>query len=154
MSEQPRIEMRSEQPYVGTRMVIAMRDFECEIPAMASTVSRWLDAHHIPVVGQPFLRYHVIDMPERMDVEFGMPTDGLHAVSGEVAGQLLPAGRYAVLTYMGWRTASRLPASSSTGLPRRASSRFPTHRSRGRSSRPDTKPSCLTTGPNRTGNDG
>jgi len=36
-----------------------------------------------------------------MDVEFGMPTDGLRAVSGEVAGQLLPAGRYAVLTYMG-----------------------------------------------------
>jgi len=101
MSESPRIEMRPEQPYVGARTVIAMRDFGRVIPALAATVSRWLDEHHVHASGQSFLRYHVIDMPERMDVELGIPTDGTHAATGAVASQLLPAGRYAVLAYMG-----------------------------------------------------
>ncbi len=101
MNEQPRIEMRPEQPYVGTRNVIAMRDFGREIPAMAATVSHWLDDHHVRPAGRPFLRYHVIDMPERMDVAFGMPTDGAHPAASEVESHVLPAGRYAVLVYTG-----------------------------------------------------
>jgi len=101
MSTQPRIEIRPEQPYVGTRTVIAMREFDREIPAMAQTLSRWLDGHHVLASGQPFLRYYVIDMPERMDVEFGMPTDRVHAATGAVASHRLPAGRYAVTVYTG-----------------------------------------------------
>ncbi|MCC2962701.1 GyrI-like domain-containing protein [Massilia sp. IC2-278] len=101
MSTQPRIEIRLEQPYVGTRTVIAMREFDREIPAMAQTLSRWLDEHNVLASGQPFLRYYVIDMPERMDVEFGMPTDRAHAATGAVASHRLPAGRYAVTVYTG-----------------------------------------------------
>ncbi|MBD8529216.1 MULTISPECIES: GyrI-like domain-containing protein [unclassified Massilia] len=103
MSDQPRIEMRPERPYVGTRAVIAMRDFEQEIPAMTATVSHWLDARHVRPAGPPFLRYHAIDMPERMDVELGMPTDHAHDATGQVESRLLPAGRYAVLLYTGVR---------------------------------------------------
>lgn len=97
----PRIEIRPEQPYVGTRAVIAMREFERDIPAMTATVSRWLDAQGVRPSGQPFLRYHIIDMPERMDVELGMPTDRAHEAAGEVESGLLPAGRYAVTVYTG-----------------------------------------------------
>ena len=101
MGNQLRIEMRPGRPYVGTRAVIAMRDFDREIPAMTATVSQWLDAHHARPSGPPFLRYHAIDMPERMDVELGMPTDHVHDAAGQVASGLLPAGRYAVLVYTG-----------------------------------------------------
>lgn len=101
MNGNPRIEMRPARPYVGTRTVMPMRDFDREIPAMTATVSGWLDARDVRPSGPPFLRYHVIDMPERMDVELGMPTDLAHDAKGRVASGLLPAGRYAVLEYAG-----------------------------------------------------
>ncbi|QBE66819.1 GyrI-like domain-containing protein [Pseudoduganella lutea] len=76
-----------------------MRDFDREIPAMTAAVAGWLDAHHVRPSGEPFLRFHVIDMPERMDVELGMPTDHAHDTAGQVESGLLPAGRYAVTVY-------------------------------------------------------
>jgi len=96
-----RIELRPARPYVGTRTVMAMRDFEREIPAMTATVSRWLEAHQVRPSSRPFLRYHTIDMPERMDVELGIPTDAVHDADGQVQGGMLPAGRYAVTVYTG-----------------------------------------------------
>lgn len=101
MNNAPRIEVRPEQPYAGTRKVMAMRDFDREIPAMRTIVARWLDAHGVRPSGQPFLRFHAIDMPERMDVEVGMPTEHADDASGEVESGLLPAGRYAVVVYTG-----------------------------------------------------
>ena len=84
MSRQAVFETRAERPYVGSRTVMAMRDFDREIPAMLATVSRWLEAHQVRPSGQPLLRFHVIDMPERMDVELGIPTDGAPGATGEV----------------------------------------------------------------------
>lgn len=101
MDDKPRLETRPAQPYAGTRTVMPMRDFDREIPELLATVSRWLDAHHVRPSGQPFLRFHVIDMPERMDVELGMPTERECTASGQVEGRLLPAGRYAVMAYTG-----------------------------------------------------
>lgn len=101
MDNRNRIEMRPAQCYVGTRTVMAMRDFERGIPAMTATVSQWLETHRVRPSGQPFLRYHTIDMPERMDVELGIPTGEKHDASGQVQGGVLPAGRYAVTVYTG-----------------------------------------------------
>lgn len=105
MGNQPRLEMRPEQPYVGTRKVMAMRDFDREIPAMTAAVSGPMDAHHVRPSGRPFLRFHVIDMPERMDAELGMPTDHAHDAAGQVESSLLPAGRYGVTVYTGLENA-------------------------------------------------
>ncbi|WBS05407.1 GyrI-like domain-containing protein [Pseudoduganella sp. SL102] len=101
MDKRPRIEQRQERHYVGTRQVMAMRDFDREIPAMLAIVSEWLDAHHVRPAGRPFLRFHVIDMPERMDVELGMPTEQAQDAAGQVESHLLPAGRYAAMEYTG-----------------------------------------------------
>ncbi|GGY60105.1 GyrI-like domain-containing protein [Pseudoduganella albidiflava] len=101
MDNQPKIELRPERHYVGTRQVMAMRDFDREIPAMLATVSKWLDSHHVRPASRPFLRFHVIDMPERMDVELGIPTEHAQNAAGEVESQVLPAGRYATAVYTG-----------------------------------------------------
>ncbi len=101
MDDTPRIETRPARPYVGTRTVMAMRDFDREIPAMTATVSRWLDVQGVRPSGQPFLRYHAIAMPERMDVELGIPVLHAHDAGGQVESGLLPAGRYAVAVYSG-----------------------------------------------------
>lgn len=101
MDKPPRIEMRPAQPYAGTRKVMAMRDVDREIPAMRTVAARWLDDHGVRPSGKPFLRFHAIDMPERMDVEVGMPTGQAHDAGEEVESGLLPAGRYAVVVYTG-----------------------------------------------------
>ena len=101
MSGEPRIEQRGEQGYVGVRAVMPMRDFAREIPAMIAKVSKWIAANNVQASGKPFLRYRVVDMPERMDVELGIPVAHVPAVSGEVTAGALPVGRYAVLAYTG-----------------------------------------------------
>lgn len=75
MSEEPKIETRPEQPYVGVRRVMPMSEFAGRIPQMTATVAQWLKAAGRSASGPPFLRYHVIAMPERMDVSLGMPVD-------------------------------------------------------------------------------
>ncbi|MET0336111.1 MAG: GyrI-like domain-containing protein [Rhizobacter sp.] len=97
----PVIEQRSEQPYVGIRMVMPMSDFPRQIPTLTDTVADWLAAHHTRPAGKPFLRYHVIDMPKRMDVEVGIPVDAAPQAEPPLESHVLPAGRYAVLTYQG-----------------------------------------------------
>ena len=101
MKSEPTIEERPEQDYVGVRAVMSMRDFARELPSMTTTVSEWLAAKQLRPAGKPLLRYHVIDIPDRMDVELGMPTRGALAARGQVQSSTLPAGRYAVLTYRG-----------------------------------------------------
>ena len=45
--------------------------------------------------GAPFLRYWVIDMDRRLDVEAGVPIGGPLDGAGDVTVGTLPAGRYA-----------------------------------------------------------
>lgn len=101
MKSKPTIETRPERAYVGIRTVMAMSDFETQIPTMTTAVTGWLEANDVRPTGTPFLRYHAIDMPRRMDVELGIPVAEAPAVSGEVREGRLPAGRYALLTYHG-----------------------------------------------------
>ena len=105
MQTEPNIESRPEQPYVGIRKIMPMKDFAIEIPVLIERVSSWLRTNSLKSVGKPFLRYHVIDMPERMDVEVGMttakPVPDSRLVHAPVNSNLLPAGRYAVMIYRG-----------------------------------------------------
>jgi effector-binding domain-containing protein len=45
------------------------------------------------------MRYHVINMAAKMDVELGVPVDGALPGNGRVKAETLPAGRYASLIY-------------------------------------------------------
>ena len=105
MDREPTIETRPDQPYVGVRAVMPMSDFSRQIPEMAAKASQWLDVRGLRPSGRPILRYHVVDMPERMDVELGLPLAEAVASDGQVRSDVLPAGRYAVLTYTGVKNA-------------------------------------------------
>lgn len=89
----PSIEERPAQPYVGLRKTMSMDAFDTEIPALIEKLSAQLEANNVKPTGKPFLRYYVIDMPKRLEVELGIPV--------ESAPDSLPAGRYAVTTYKG-----------------------------------------------------
>lgn len=99
--DSPRFETRAEQPYVGKRVVMPMSHFETRVPALMQEVSAWLDAHGKKPAGPGFLRYHVVDMPDRMDVEASVPVDAVPEPDDAVTRGTLPAGRYASLVFTG-----------------------------------------------------
>jgi effector-binding domain-containing protein len=51
--------------------------------------------------GAPFIRYHVINMQAKLDIEVGAPVAGPLPGDGRVKAGVLPAGRYAALVYTG-----------------------------------------------------
>jgi effector-binding domain-containing protein len=60
---------------------------------------QWVNAQDLAEQGPYFLRYHVIDMKGLMDVEAGFVVKSQQIGDERVKGGVLPAGRYAHLTY-------------------------------------------------------
>ncbi len=98
---EPKLEDRNEQHYVGIRTEVPMRQLPEVIPQLLGEVFAWLGKQGIAPAGAPFIRYHVIDMKAKLDIELGVPV--ATAVSGDdrVSAGVLPAGRYASLVYTG-----------------------------------------------------
>jgi effector-binding domain-containing protein len=59
----------------------------------------WVDERAI-AYGHTFFRLHVVDMDGPMDVEVGVITDEAVQGRGRIRTGVLPAGRYATLTYI------------------------------------------------------
>ena len=102
MQQQPRIEQRAALPYAGIRMQFAMDGFTAAVDEAFPGLFGWLAERGVQPAGPPFIRYHVIDMPSRLDVEFAMPV-GTAAVpgGGRIRAGVLPAGRYVTLRHTG-----------------------------------------------------
>ena len=70
---EPRIVTRPEQPYVGIRAAVTLRPIGRVADRIGELIG-WLAARGEAPAGAPFLRYWVIDMERRLDVEAGVPT--------------------------------------------------------------------------------
>jgi hypothetical protein len=98
----PRVVDLAAQPYVFVPDTVSMT----EIPRIADRlpgIVMELAAQGVGLGGAPFFRYLLIDMPDRLDMQAGVPvdsTEGLRLVGGLRAG-LLPAGRYATRRHHG-----------------------------------------------------
>lgn len=101
MDQTPAFETRAAQPYVGKRVILPLHDFSKTIPALLRDVAMWMADNGVEASGKPFVRYHVIDMPRRMDIEVAFPVADLPNVKGVISRGILPPGRYATLTYIG-----------------------------------------------------
>ena len=100
LQQQPDIVERPAQPYVAVRGAVTMQT----IGAVADRIGEifeWLAARGIEPVGAPFLRYNVIDMDRRLEIEAGVPIADAVAGDGDVSPGVLPAGRYATVTHVG-----------------------------------------------------
>jgi len=98
---EPKIEFRDEQPYMAIRTQAALKDLRKVIPQLLTEVFAWLDKEGAPPAGAPFIRFNVIDMAAKSDIELGVPVPGALAGDGRVQAGALPAGRYASLIYTG-----------------------------------------------------
>jgi effector-binding domain-containing protein len=97
----PTIDERPEISYVGIRIQTPMKGMFKEIDKLRKQLDAWLQEKGIRPTGAPFLRYHVIDMEGEMDVAYCVPVERGVRGEGRVTTDVLPAGRYASLIYVG-----------------------------------------------------
>ncbi len=100
MSTAPEITERAAQPYVAVKAQVTMQT----IGAIADRIPEvfgWLAAHGVAPAGPPFLKYNVIDMARQLEIEAGVPVAAAVDGGGSVLPGVLPAGRYATMTYAG-----------------------------------------------------
>ena len=97
--EPPRVVERPDADYLGIRVVTPFRGMLSVRNELIDELSAWLVQQGIDDVGMFFLRLHVIDMNGPMDLEVGVTTSGPLAGDDRVRPAVLPAGRYATLTY-------------------------------------------------------
>lgn len=93
----PAIVSRPEQHYLGIRTVTPFRGMLAVRDRLMAELYDRLGAR---ATGNSFLRLHVIDMAGPMDLEVGVLTGNAGDGDDRVRPGVLPAGRYATLTYV------------------------------------------------------
>ncbi|WP_083751572.1 GyrI-like domain-containing protein [Saccharothrix sp. ALI-22-I] len=96
----PRIVSKPASHYVGIRVVTPFRGMFAVRDKLMNELYAWLDRRSVPDIGPTFFRLHVIDMDGPMDVEVGVVTQEALEGDDRVRAGVLPAGRYAGLTYV------------------------------------------------------
>src|SRR5690348_4724961 len=102
---EPKLENRDQQPYVGIRTQIPMRELPTVIPQYIDEVAAWLGEQKIKPDGPPLVRYHAcppVSAPDAMlDLAVGWPVASPLMGNGHIIADALPAGRYASLIFTG-----------------------------------------------------
>jgi len=97
----PQIEERTAQHYAGIRVQVPVQEFQVIIPQLIDEVVSWLGAYDITPDGPPLMRFHVINMDGKMDVELGVRVATVVSGDDRISAGVIPAGRYATLIYTG-----------------------------------------------------
>lgn len=98
---EPQVADRDELAYAGLPMTVTMDSFSAAIDAGFPELFGTLGQLGLQPAGPPLIRYHVIDMEAEMEVELGVPVNGVVAATGRVRPGLLPGGRYVTLLHTG-----------------------------------------------------
>ncbi len=102
MLSEPRLEKRAAQPYVAIRRTVKMNGIGRVLPPLLDEVLAWLNAERIRPSGAPFFRYWQTDPDaNRFVVDVGWPVAQAMASKGDIIGDVLPAGQYAVILHTG-----------------------------------------------------
>ncbi|GIF22722.1 effector-binding domain-containing protein [Actinoplanes tereljensis] len=96
----PAVVAIADRHYAGLRTITPFKGMFAVRDRLMKELYGWLDDHEI-ATGRTFFRLHVVDMDGPMDVEVGVLTDGPVEGDERVKAAVLPAGRYATLTYTG-----------------------------------------------------
>jgi effector-binding domain-containing protein len=95
----PRIVEREETHYAAVAAEVHMPFGEAIGPLMGEAAG-YLESAGVKGFGPAVFKYNIIDMP-RLEVELGFVTPGPVAGNERVKADVLPAGKYATVTYFG-----------------------------------------------------
>lgn len=99
MISEPEITFRPQRYTIGIRTIAPFRGMFAVRDKLLKELRLWVQQHDISEQGPYFLRYHVIDMNDQMDIEVGYVVSEHHPGDAHVAPGVLPAGNYASLVY-------------------------------------------------------
>ena len=97
----PKIIDRTEQPYVAIKSRITVEEIGPTAQNLMPELFSWLRDHGIEPAGPEFLKYNVIDMKRKLEIEFGVPTASPVSGDERVLAGALRSGHYATLIYRG-----------------------------------------------------
>lgn len=95
----PEITFREQRLSMGIRTIAPFRGMFAVRDTLLKELRSWVHQQGIAEEGPYFLRYHVIDMNNQMDIEVGYVVSKHLAGDARVTAGVLPAGNYAHLTY-------------------------------------------------------
>lgn len=101
MVTDPKIDSRPAQNTIGIRVWAAPSEFPTLIPQTHDEVMSWLKSQGVAPSGPPIVRYHVINMDEKLEIEMAWPVANAMTGNGRIQPSVLPAGRYAWVLYTG-----------------------------------------------------
>jgi effector-binding domain-containing protein len=101
MINEPKIEDRNDQHYVGIRTQVTMQELGTLLPPLWGEVYGWLANKGLKPTGAPLWRYRVIDMAAKLGIDVGVPVATPVTGDNRITADTLPAGRYATIVYTG-----------------------------------------------------
>jgi effector-binding domain-containing protein len=101
MLGEPKVAERASQPYAAIKAFVTMETLGQVLPGLHPEVHRWLDKTGVPMAGDPFFKYNVIDMTHELEVEVGFPVERTVVGDERVLAGVIPTGRYATVVYTG-----------------------------------------------------
>ncbi|GAA0498539.1 hypothetical protein Ade02nite_91780 [Paractinoplanes deccanensis] len=96
----PAVSELPERHSVGIRVRTPFRGMFAVRDELMRELYAWLGEHGVEH-GVTFFRLHVVDMNGTMEIETGVVTKAPVRGTGRIAAGVLPAGRYATMTYVG-----------------------------------------------------
>ena len=97
----PKIEQRTEQPYVAIRTTISMNEISTALPPLIPEVKAWLKKNNITPGSPPFFQYLRMHDNDQFLTEVGFAVKEPVKGDDRVNAGSFPAGLYATLTYTG-----------------------------------------------------
>lgn len=95
----PRIVERAAQPYVAIRQRVTIPFGEAIGPIMGQLFGS-IEQQSIQATGPVFFKHNIVAMPD-LEMDFGVPVAAAVTATAPLVSGVLPAGRYAELTYWG-----------------------------------------------------
>ncbi len=100
MITEPKLEDRKARHYVGIRSQVTMQELSAAMDQLGE-VFTWLESKGVAPTGAPFIRYLVIDMEAKLEIDVALPVASAMTGEGRIIADVLPAGRYVTLLYAG-----------------------------------------------------
>lgn len=97
----PEIIERPEQPYLYIPTEVTMQTIGQAIPELHGELFSWFASHGVQPAGAPFVKYDLIDMDRRLEIEIGIPVAAPTDGDERVQAGTLPGGKYAQLLHVG-----------------------------------------------------
>ena len=101
MTTLPGLTERPAAHYVAIDVVAAMSELPTVVPEIFDELFAWVEARGADPTGASIIKYDVIDMPDRLAMQFAIKVDTPLEGDDRVHPGEIPAGIYGVVTHTG-----------------------------------------------------